>query len=31
MNKETFLAELRTALAGLPQKDVEERLRFTAK
>ncbi|MBQ1674729.1 MAG: DUF1700 domain-containing protein [Oscillospiraceae bacterium] len=28
MNKETFLAELRTALAGLPQKDVEERLAF---
>lgn len=28
MNKETFLAELRTALAGLPQEDIEERLAF---
>lgn len=28
MNKETFLAELRAALAGLPQDDVEERLAF---
>ena len=28
MNKETFLTELRAALAGLPQEDIEERLAF---
>ena len=28
MNKETFLSELRRALAGLPQEDIEERLAF---
>ncbi len=28
MNRETFLAALRAALAGLPQDDIEERLAF---
>lgn len=28
MSKQQFLAELRTALAGLPQDDIEERLNF---
>ena len=28
MNKESFLAELRSGLSGLPQADVEERLSF---
>ena len=28
MNKEQFLSELRNALAGLPQEDVEERVAF---
>ena len=28
MNKEEFLNALRSALAGLPQEDIEERLAF---